>query len=71
VTVEGGMAEWKMNMVEPSLDDLLEDDVMRQVLRSAGTDADGMRRRLRETARRLALGPSKPTGQQRWRQLCL
>lgn len=38
---------------EPSLDDLLEDEVMEPVLRSAGYDAQGLREMLVDTARRL------------------
>jgi len=38
---------------EPSLDDLLADDVMAPVLRSAGFDAQGFRDMMAETARRL------------------
>lgn len=38
---------------EASLDDLLEDEVMEPVLRSAGYDADGMRDLMVETARRI------------------
>jgi hypothetical protein len=38
---------------EPSLDDLLADDVMAPVLRSAGFDAQAFRDMMAETARRL------------------
>jgi hypothetical protein len=38
---------------EPGLDDLLDDDVMAPVLRSAGYDAQGFREMIAETARRL------------------
>ena len=38
---------------EASLDDLLDDDLMGPVLRSAGYDADGLRGMLVETARRI------------------
>ncbi|MBV8494291.1 MAG: hypothetical protein JO162_12545 [Alphaproteobacteria bacterium] len=38
---------------EPGLDDLLADDVMAPVLRSAGYDAQGFRDLMAETARRL------------------
>jgi hypothetical protein len=44
---------------EPSLDDLLADEMMLPVLRSAGTDSDGIREMMVETARRL---------QYRWRR---
>ena len=38
---------------EPSLDDLLDDELMEPVLRSAGFDAQGLRDMLVDTARRL------------------
>ena len=38
---------------EPSLDELLADDVMTPVLRSAGLDAQGVRDMMAETARRV------------------
>jgi hypothetical protein len=38
---------------EPSLDELLADDVMTPVLRSAGLDAQGFRDMMAETARRV------------------
>ncbi|HEX3538642.1 MAG TPA: hypothetical protein VHU15_17925 [Stellaceae bacterium] len=38
---------------EPSLDELLDDEVMEPVLRSAGFDAQGLRDMLVDTARRL------------------
>ena len=38
---------------EASLDDLLDDDVMAPVLRSAGFDAQGLRDMMVETARRI------------------
>ena len=38
---------------EPSLEDLLADEVMAPVLRSAGLDAVGFREMMVETARRL------------------
>lgn len=38
---------------EPSLDELLADDVMAPVLRSAGFDTQGFRDMIAETARRL------------------
>jgi hypothetical protein len=43
-----------MTMNEPTLDDLLEDDIMKVVVRSAGTDITELRARLAETARRLS-----------------
>ena len=38
---------------EPSLDDLLADEMMEPVLRSAGIDAKGVRELMVETARRI------------------
>ena len=38
---------------EPSLEDLLDDEVMRPVLRSAGFDSQGLRDMMVETARRI------------------
>jgi len=38
---------------EPSLEELLADDVMAPVLRSAGFDAQGFRDMMAETARRI------------------
>jgi hypothetical protein len=38
---------------EPSLEDLLDDDVMAPVLRSAGFDAQGLRAMMIETAKRI------------------
>jgi hypothetical protein len=45
---------------EPTLKELLEDDVMRLAMRSAGLDADAFTRQLREAARRAQnmAGPS-------------
>ena len=40
---------------EPSLEELLDDDVVRVVIRSAGLDADAFRLQLEETARRIGL----------------
>jgi hypothetical protein len=38
---------------EPSLEDLLDDEVMEPVLRSAGFDSQGIREMMVETARRI------------------
>ena len=38
---------------EPSLEDLLSDELMTPVLRSAGLDAEGFRELMVETARRI------------------
>jgi predicted nucleic acid-binding protein len=48
------MRRWKMSEVEPSLDDLLDDEIMIPVMRSAGVDAGQLRAELRRAARRLA-----------------
>lgn len=40
-------------LYEPSLEDLLDDEVMAPVLRSAGYDAQGLRDMMAETARRV------------------
>src|SRR5471030_2541354 len=47
------MTQWKMTMIEPTLDDLLADEIMTPIMRSAGIDVDELRARLAETARRL------------------
>jgi hypothetical protein len=46
------MTGWKMTMIEPTLDDLLADEIMQPIMRSAGVDAAQLRARLGETARR-------------------
>jgi hypothetical protein len=38
---------------EPSLEELLDDEIMTPVLRSAGFDAQGLREMMVETARRI------------------
>ena len=40
-------------LYEPSLEDLLDDEMMAPVLRSAGFDAQGLREMMVETARRI------------------
>lgn len=54
------MQRWKMTEVEPSLDDLLDDDIMISVMRSAGVDAEQLRAELRRTASRLAGLKARP-----------
>jgi hypothetical protein len=54
---------WKMTMIEPTLDDLLEDEIMRPVMRSAGIDAARLRASLAEAARRLGAVPTMPLRQ--------
>ncbi len=54
-------------MIEPTLDDLLDDEIMQPIMRSAGVDAGQLRARLGETARRLyerriAVPPPRPGG---------
>jgi hypothetical protein len=46
------MSGWK-RIEEPSLDDLLADDLMVQVMESAGTDRAALRRALAEMASRI------------------
>jgi len=48
------MRRWKMSEVEPSLDDLLDDEIMVPVMRSAGLSAEQLRAELRRAASRLA-----------------
>ena len=48
------MRRWKMSEVEPSLDDLLDDEIMIPVMRSAGVSAEQLRAELKSTAGRLA-----------------
>ena len=42
-----------MTMIEPTLDDLLDDEIMTPIMRSAGVDVNELRARLAETAYRL------------------
>ena len=58
------MRRWKIDVVEPSLDDLLEDEIMTPVMRSAGTSAESLRAALNEAARRLA-GRTRPADAER------
>jgi hypothetical protein len=46
------MTSWNCRR-EPTIEELLADDVMRIAMRSAGIDADRFRLQLTETARRL------------------
>ncbi|HVM80617.1 MAG TPA: hypothetical protein VMU06_16470 [Stellaceae bacterium] len=48
------MRKWKITVVEPSLDDLLADEMMEPVMRSAGVSAADLRAELRRAACRLA-----------------
>ena len=48
------MRKWKITVVEPSLEDLLADEMMGPVMRSAGVSADDLRAELRRAACRLA-----------------
>jgi hypothetical protein len=47
---------------EPSLDELLDDDIMAPVLRSAGFDPQGFRDLMAETARRIDEGRPERVG---------
>jgi hypothetical protein len=56
------MRRWNMGVVEPSLDELLSDEIMIPVMRSAGLSAEQLRAELRQAARRLArIEPKAPT----------
>jgi|GEM_PF-2131468 hypothetical protein len=48
------MQRWKMSEVEPSLDDLLNDEIMIPVMRSAGVSAEQLRGELKQAAARVA-----------------
>jgi hypothetical protein len=50
---EVAMPKWRA-LGEPSLDELLNDEIMEYVLRADGLDAHELRRKLVELARRLA-----------------
>ena len=50
------MTGWKRTQKEPSLDELLADEIMTPVIRSAGTDRAALRCSLAETARRIGAG---------------
>lgn len=56
-------------MTEPTLDDLLEDELMTPVMRSAGLDAETLRRRLGETARRLDRREAERAASAKWRDV--
>lgn len=55
------MERWRMTG-EPSLDELLGDDIMGPVTRSAGTSPEELRRTLVELARRLGAAPCGGSG---------
>jgi hypothetical protein len=48
------MRRWKITVVEPSLEDLLADEMMEPVMRSAGVSAEALRAELRRAACRVA-----------------
>jgi len=48
------MRKWKITVVEPSLEDLLADEMMGPVMRSAGVSADELRAELHRAACRVA-----------------
>jgi hypothetical protein len=60
------MQRWKMSVVEPSLDDLLGDEIMIPVMRSAGLSAEQLRADLRATAQRLARLKTKSRTESGW-----
>jgi len=51
------MPGWKFGGVEPSIDELLDDDVMVPVMRSAGVCVGDLRALVTETAERLQHEP--------------
>ena len=51
------MRVWKLMVPEPSLEELLGDEMMSAVMRSAGLDRVGLRAMLAEVAGRLPLRP--------------
>ena len=53
------MRVWKMAQ-EPTLEELLDDEIMRWVMRSAGLDAAALRALLRDLARRIAPESLRP-----------
>lgn len=53
------MQVWK-TASEPTLEELLDDEIMRPVMRSAGLDAAALRALLRDLARRVALDKLMP-----------
>jgi hypothetical protein len=50
---EAGMRKWRTAGIEPSLDELLGDELMIPVMKSAGLSADDIRALVVETAERL------------------
>ena len=44
------MQKWKIDVVEPSINDLLGDEIMIPVMRSAGLSADELRGQIRRVA---------------------
>lgn len=54
------MRKWRMTVREPSLDELLADEMMGAVTRSAGIDPARLRAMLAELARRLRREPVTP-----------
>jgi hypothetical protein len=63
---------WKMTMIEPTLDDLLDDEIMTPIMRSAGVDVNELRARLAETAHRLTAQkpPRQPAARRRHESCC-
>jgi hypothetical protein len=51
------MGNWKTGGIEPSIDELLDDEVMVPVMRSAGLCVGDLRALVAETAERLHLEP--------------
>lgn len=54
------MRHWRLKITEPSLDDLLDDEMMAPVMRSAKLDRGELRRFLIELAGRVPADPVTP-----------
>jgi len=48
------MRKWRIDIVEPSLDDLLGDEIMVPIMRSAGVSPEDLRRQIKTAACRFA-----------------
>jgi len=55
------MRRWWISEVEPSLDDLLDDEIMIPVMQSAGLSAEQFRAELKRAAARLRGLKAKPS----------
>ncbi len=59
------MQKWKIDVVEPSVDDLLDDEIMIPVMRSAGLNAEELRLQIRRAACVLQASATRRRGQRR------